>query len=278
MLLATKHHQAPSHALLHDLMHALYLRYCNPCGIVHCSTIYPFLLPVVCTLFMVFVLQGCSSTKNTPYPPPAHLSQTPCLRQDFIQEFLQGRWATAASLFAQTKEELLRQDDFCAVAQLYVLAYKLHAYMGVEYPHILDKALDFSQQGLDCPHRIKDHDTLVASTQDTYFETLLQDGDWPLLFKHLKHLHDPLFVSVYARKAGTKAGQSLNHEDQHWAHIFFQQAHTIDSRQGWVLFLIQDWKLRLSLEHDPDRQEYMTKRINTLLTLITPCPQSITGP
>jgi hypothetical protein len=230
-------------------------------------------------VLMATWLQGCTlggGTKSL-YPPPAALSQTASLQQDFIQEFLRGRWATARSLFFQTRENLLRQDDFCGVARLYVLAYKLHAYLGVKYPHLLDKAADFSQQGLDCTLQSDDPEALLVGPGDKILQALLDRCDWPAIHAHLEHLEDPLFVSVYARKAAARAS-GMSDKDRTWAKKFLNQARSIDSRQGWVLFLVEDWKWLRTLETDPVRQRFMDQRINTLLGLVTPYTQPITGP
>ncbi|GAU09319.1 hypothetical protein [Desulfoplanes formicivorans] len=233
----------------------------------------------VCIVLVAVLLQGCSlgSGPKSLYPPPAALSQTASLRQDFIQEFLQGRWTTARSLFIQTCDNLLRQDDFCAVARMYVLAYKLHAYLGVTYPHLLDKAVDFSQQGLDCTLKTHDRDALLVGPRDRTMQDLLDRSDWPTIYSYLKKLGDPLFVSVYARKAAGKAASSPD-KDSAWANTFLKLAHDVDSRQGWVLFLIQDWKGQRSLEKDPVRQRFMDQRINSLLDLVSPCTQPLIGP
>jgi hypothetical protein len=233
-----------------------------------------------CTLLAAILLQGCSLSGGTksPYPRPEILSQTASLRQDFIQEFLQGQWPTARSLFLQTQENLLRQDDFCSVAQMYVLAYKLHAYLGVEYPHLLDKALDFSQQGMECSKMIGDRHTILPTPRDMKIQRLLQHGDWHTIHTYLNQLDDPLSVSVYARKAAVKAGQAPDKDDHNWARAFIKQAHIIDRNQGWVLFLIEDWKLQQGIETDPIKKRYIQKRINTLFELVTPFTQPIIEP
>jgi hypothetical protein len=235
---------------------------------------------LLCIILAAILLQGCSlgGGSRSPYPRPEALSQTSSLRQDFIQEFLQGRWSTARSLFLQIRENLLRQDDFCAVAQLYVLAYKLHAYLGVEYPHLLDKAVDFSQQGLECDKVLGPGTTILSTPADATIQALLEQGDWQRIHKSLKQLDDPLAVSVYARKAATKAGQSPDKVNHQWARAFLDQAHAVDSSRGWVLFLIKDWKLRQGLETDPVKKRSIEKRIDTLFELVTPSTQPIIEP
>ncbi len=235
---------------------------------------------MACTLLIAILLQGCSLSSGTKslYPRPEILSQTASLRQDFIQEFLQGQWPTARSLFLQTQETLLRQDDFCSVAQLYVLAYKLHAYLGVEYPHLLDKALDFSQQGMDCSKIIGARTTILPNPRDRTIHSLLQIGDWQKIHAYLEQLDDPLSVSVYARKAAVKAVQSFEDDDRNWTRIFIKQAHIVDRKQGWVLFLIEDWKLQQKIETDPEQKRYIEERIKTLFELVTPITQPIIEP
>jgi hypothetical protein len=233
-----------------------------------------------CTILVATLLPGCSLSGGTksPYPRPEILSQTSSLRQDFIQEFLQGRWSTARSLFIQTQENLLRQDDFCSVAQLYVLAYKLHAYLGVEYPHLLDKAFIFSQQGMECCKIIGARNTILPNPRDMTIQTLLQQGGWQKIHTYLEHLDDPLSISVYARKSAVKAGQSSDEEGRNWARVFINQAHSVDKNQGWVLFLIEDWKLQQGIENDPAKKRHIEERIDTLYELVTPITQPIIEP
>ncbi|WP_462323553.1 hypothetical protein [Desulfoplanes sp.] len=225
----------------------------------------------------VLLVCGCSlSTQpRTPYPPAEVLSQAPSLRQDFIQEFLQGRWATARSLFSRTEEYFLRRDNFCAVARTYILAYKLHAYLGINYPHLLDKANIFSQQGLDCGLLFDASGRPVKTTTDLDMDVLLADSQWRAIHDSLLSMDDPLFVSVYGRKAAQQAILSTEDGDGKWARIFIGQAHDVDSSRGWILFLIEDWKLSLALERNQERKHWIKKRIDTLYTLIGPCNQPI---
>lgn len=210
-----------------------------------------------------------------PYSPPEKLELATSLRQDFVQEFLAGRWCTARTLFLQTQEYYLRRDDFCSAAQTYILAYKLHAYLGVTYPHLLDKAMNFAQQGLDCTSKLFDsRGQPCTGRQDKVVQDMLKAKKWQAVVDQLNRERDPLFASVYARKAARQARLT----DIHWSIKFLDLAHTIDSRQGWVLFLIQDWKLQETLESNPQRRAWIKQRISTLYDLVEPCDQPFSGP
>ena len=222
-------------------------------------------------LFLL-ILGSCTARQkqNPAYPPPAALAEAPSLRQKFLQNFLQGRWCLARSLFLQTQEYYLRQDAFCSVARTYILAYNLHAYLGEKYPHLLDKAMIFAQQGLDCTNILFGPDGQPRKgVRDEEFQKLLDAQKWHILLKHLDTLNDPLFISVYARKATRKALQT----DSSWARKFLDRAHAIDSRQGWILFLIQDWQLQLMFEKESRRKTWIEQRITTLYDLVEPCDQ-----
>ena len=228
-------------------------------------------------LLICLACGACTMLQKTPapYAPPDRLTLAASLRQDFVQEFLAGRWCAARVLFLQAQEYYLRQDDFCSVAQTYVLAYKLHAYLGVKFPHLLDKAMNFAQQGLDCTTDILDTEGQpLVGKQDKAMNALLDAHAWPTIFTQLNHKRDPLFASVYARKAARKALQTT----PQWSIKFLELAHNIDSRQGWVLFLIQDWKLQRTIESNPQRQTWIDQRIATLYDLIEPCEQPFSGP
>ncbi len=226
---------------------------------------------------LLLALGACSGarTQDRSYPPSPILTQAPSLRQNFLQAFLRGRWCRAQSLFLQSQEYYLRQDDFCSVAQIYILAYNLHAYLGVRYPHLLDKAMNFAQQGLDCANTLFDPDGHPRrGRQDERFQKLMDSRKWRSLATYLKNVQDPLFASVYARKAAIKALPTHTA----WAQKYSDLALSVDRRQGWVLFLIQDWKYKLSVEKNSRRRDWIRQRIATLYDLVEPCASPFMQP
>ena len=240
------------------------------------ATLFMRLRHLTIGMFICFTCGACTMFQQTPapYSPPDRLELASSLRQDFVQEFLAGRWCTARTLFLQAQEYYLRQDDFCSVAKTYILAYKLHAYLGVTYPHLLDKAMNFAQQGLDCTSEILDDKGQPRTgKRDKTIHDLIIAKKWPAVLDQLNRERDPLFASVYARKAARQARQT----DALWSTKFLDLAHTIDSRQGWVLFLIQDWKLQEILESNPQRRIWIKQRIATLYNLVEPCDQPFSG-
>ncbi|MFP4070900.1 MAG: hypothetical protein ACLFTB_02525 [Desulfovibrionales bacterium] len=226
--------------------------------------ILPFLL--------VVLVSACAPGPPPLYPPSPKLEQGAAKRVEYIQAFLEGRWCDARYLFAESRDAFLRRDDFCAVATNYLYAWKLHSYLGQEDPLLLQEALHMSRIGRSCPDIEQAAQGAVVQTErESEYRSLIRDGRFDELTTILDKESDPLFRSVYARKAAGRAykeGQALQ------AKTLLEQALQTDAAHGWTVFLVEDWKLFHALETDAVMQKRISDRITRLGLLIQDCSES----
>lgn len=214
------------------------------------------------------------SGPRSAYPPPETLRMADDQRHEFIQLFLQGRWCEAQGMFARSQESYLLQDDFCSAAQNHLIAWKLKQYLNISADQHLEKAENLSRTGLHCPGTNLPQDTVsppdaaVFSAKDQEYRVLLTQQDFQALFRKLRDEPDPLHASVYGRKAALTALDSGNMEP---ARELIQLTRELDARQGWIVFLIQDWKIIHELTDMPLVRADILERIDRLYELIQPC-------
>ncbi|PTN38057.1 hypothetical protein [Desulfonatronum sp. SC1] len=216
------------------------------------------------------------SQPRSAYPPPDTLRMAEAQRHEFIQLFLQGRWCEAQGLFERSLESYHIQDDFCSAAQNHLIAWKLHQYLNLDADHHLSAARDQAGTGLDCPglnlpdldavHEVPADDHLTP--RDRTYRKMIDQGAFTALTAKLRAEPDPLFSSVYGRKAA-KAALDADHPDQ--ARTLIHQTRELDAEQGWIVFLIEDWSFILSLTPAPDEVRHIQNRIGLLRNLIQPC-------
>lgn len=219
---------------------------------------------------------ACSPSRpRSVYPPPDTLRMAEPQRREFVHLFLQGRWCEAQGLFARSQEGYLMQDDFCAAAQNHILAWKLHKYVGIDMDHHLDQAHTLLRTGHDCP-QVVPPDTGLKHQQpdnlpdkDRGYQNLLDAGRFEDLARRLHAERDQLYASVYGRKAARAAGQS---GDTRAAHMLIEQVRALDARQGWIVFLIEDWRIMHDMTEDRDLRAEIEDRVETLRNMIQPCP------
>jgi hypothetical protein len=84
----------------------------------------------------------------------------------------------------------------------------------------------------------------------------------------LSREENPIYASVYARKAAEAA---LEAGLEQRAREFIELAHSVDSRQGWVVFLRQDWLIKSAMAETPQQRQTIRERIEYLDALIRPC-------
>lgn len=228
-----------------------------------------FLLTLLC-----LVVCACSvSGQRSAYPPPDTLRMAEPQRHEFVQLVLQGRWCEAGSLFEQSMENYLLQDDFCAAAQNHLLAWKLKKYINVSDEQHLEDARLLLRTGLDCPGLAMPgaDDGLPdnLAPRDRAYRTLIHQERFDALASLLQTEKDQLYASVYGRKAAQAAVRSGNTAQ---AEALLHQTRQLDARQGWIVFLIQDWQMLHALTRDPEESNAMRQRIERLQALIQPCP------
>jgi hypothetical protein len=73
---------------------------------------------------------------------------------------------------------------------------------------------------------------------------------------------DPLFKSVYARKAALTANEKGRFPE---AEKFLSLAYETDKKYAWTLFLIEDLKLKCKFLTNKNEKEKVRKRIEILL-------------
>jgi hypothetical protein len=251
---------------------------------------------VLCAL----ITASCATGQRSVYPVAREAGMAGTQRQEFIQLFLRGRWCESQALLAQSVENYLSQDDFCAAARNYIILWKLKQYLGVGDQQLLGRAADLAQTGQSCalPFLVDDHQRATdpegpgvpfpklrgapeashapedlgapfLTPKDGSYRSLLRDHDFSRLADHLGREKDPLYASVYGRKAALEAlhaGQSRLAQD------FARAARDLDARQGWIVFLIQDWKIQWELSTDQAQREQILRRIQRLEQIIQPCP------
>ncbi|WP_031386273.1 hypothetical protein [Desulfonatronum thiodismutans] len=217
-----------------------------------------------------------SSSQRAVYPPPDTLRLAESQRHEFIQLFLQGRWCEAQGLFERSLESYQLQDDFCSAARNHLIAWKLHQYLGLDADHHLEAARNLAETGLACPdinlpgidttHEIQAGDNLAPT--DRAYREMLEQAAFTALAAMLRAEPDPLFASVYGRKAAKAA---LEADQLEQARILIHRTRELDARQGWIVFLIQDWNFILSLTPDPAEAHHIQNRVDLLRGLIQPC-------
>ncbi len=216
------------------------------------------------------------SQPRSAYPPPDTLRMAEAQRHEFIQLFLQGRWCEAQGVFERSLESYQFQDDFCSAARNHLIAWKLHQYLNLEADHHLKAARNLAESGLACPdlnlpgadaaHEMQAGDHLT--TTDRAYREMLEQGAFDALAAKLRAESDPLFASVYGRKAA-KAAVEADQLEQ--GLMLIHLTRELDARQGWIVFLIQDWNFILSLTPDPAKAHHIQNRVDLLRGLIQPC-------
>lgn len=234
------------------------------------------LLLQLALVMLCLVAWGCAPSKpRSPYPPPDTLRMAEPQRHEFVQLFLQGRWCEAQGLFERSLEGYLMQDDFCAAAQNHILVWKLKQYININDDQHLEQADALLRTGRDCPELLLPSSDITGieisdlPSRDRDYHALLDAGRFRALADRLQSERDQLYASVYGRKAALAAMQS---GDIQSAQKIIEQTRLLDARQGWIVFLIQDWKIIYDMTRDSGRQTEIQSRIKALQELIQPCP------
>lgn len=220
------------------------------------------------------VTSACVTKEDTsPYPAPGYRSQAETNRRDFLQAYLAGQWCKAGQMYHSALDGYYATDDFCAAAETIFTAWKLKSYSGLDDPKLLQAARLTAQTGTDCPRikRLLEQPQVPTQAQEDELLKLVVSSQWERLYARLKNQEDQLLNSVYCRKAARAA---ILADNETWARRFLTMARELDGRQGWIVFLIQDWSLTASLEKDPLQKTHIQRRLETLANLIEPCEDS----
>jgi len=236
----------------------------------------PFPCALACGLLVL--LAACGPSPRPAYPPTGEIARAPLARRDFVDSFLQGRWCEAESLYAASRESYLRQDDFCGAAYNALLLWRLKAYVGIEYPAALEEASRLRELGFGCagtaaladPSRPDDPGQAGLPARDRELGALLAEGRLKELARRLAGEEDPLYASVYGRKAARAA---LGRGEKDTAREILEATRAVDARQGWVAFLREDWRLLAALARSGEEEATIARRIEHLDSLVRPCAE-----
>jgi len=214
-------------------------------------------------LMALILLAGCSTgADRSPYPAPGSEQEASRQRRDFVDSFLQGQWCACEDQYALSLESSLRTDDFCAAAKTAGLAARLREYVGLPADDLWNEARRYRDAALGCGAQ----DDLTE--RDKAYGALVKQGAFEALGKRLAAEEDSLFASVYARKG---AREAIERGDTAQAGALIELARKRDARQGWVVFLREDWRLKLLIEDNPQQREHIHDRIRILDEQILPC-------
>lgn len=245
-----------------------------------------FYFSLCCLSCLALCACGVSRSRS-PYPPPDTLAMAEPQRHEFAQLFMQGRWCESAAQFDRSTETFLLQDDFCAAAQNHLLAWKLKRYIAINDDFHLEQARGLTQTGSDCPALVlpaMDNQEITTdslsgdlagsapgnlSDKDQTYRDLLEGRRFEQLASRLANEQDQLYASVYGRKAALAAMRSGQPD---LAATVLNQTRDLDARQGWIVFLIRDWRLLHDLAPDEHSRQGILHRIERLQGLIQPCP------
>jgi hypothetical protein len=97
---------------------------------------------------------------------------------------------------------------------------------------------------------------------------MIQAQDFEALAQAIGAEDNELYASVYARKAAQAAIQAGGAGQ---ADRFAEMALAVDSKQGWVVFLRQDWLIKAELADSDKEKQTIFERIGYLDAFITPC-------
>ncbi|WP_028575327.1 hypothetical protein [Desulfonatronovibrio hydrogenovorans] len=218
----------------------------------------------------VIMISGCTSRPGPLYPPADSVRLADVQRLEFVNAYLQGKLCQAGILLAKSNDNYLAQDDFCSVSRNFLIAYKLTSYSGSPRKELLEKAFEAALFDHGCwPDLQESQDLLAGSDKDARYLDLIEEQNFMRLKRELHQEEDPLFASVYWRKSAQEAIKAYQKD---LALEFVQQARAIDSAQGWVVFLIKDWKLLSQLDIESYDKDFIEKRIKILENALQICP------
>jgi hypothetical protein len=223
-------------------------------------------------LAAALLLAGCMAGPTQPYPEPETRQKAADQREEFLEAFLSGRWCEAQSLFRASTLDYLRQDDFCAAAYNYRLAWRLTAYLSIPDQSLRKRAARLAELGLDCSGDPGGENGRFAGPRDEAWEKLVSEKRFDELLSRVRGEEDALYASVYARKG---ARQAMAQGDEDAARRLLRTARQRDARLGWLLFVIEDWKLLADLENNDRRARLISERIRRLEQLVEPCGPSL---
>ncbi|MDK2920764.1 MAG: hypothetical protein PWR24_321 [Desulfonauticus sp.] len=182
----------------------------------------------------IFLLSCSLGSKKDPYLIKPGIDLGYDYQAKFIKHFLKGEKCKAKYYFYKSNNIFARFDKLDEIGNNYFNLYKLEKYLGKEINYLYTKAVEFNPFIQN------------KSEKDALYSKLLHQKDTSSLLNLLKKEKNPLYRSVYARKAITVA------ENKKVKKNFLNLAFAVDKQYGWVLFLIEDWKLAKHILDTPE--------------------------
>ncbi|WP_457570892.1 hypothetical protein [Desulfovulcanus sp.] len=218
---------------------------------------------IVFSLMLILSCLACSlaGPEGRPYSPPSTRNIPAKQRLEFINLFLRGRWTDASIVFRKSVDNFIQQDEFCAAAKNYFFLYNLFKYLSIDKMALLKKARSLAKLDSKC-HPLLDITDDLLTEKDRKYKEVLAKYNFSLMISLLEKESDPLFKSVYARKAALIAKERQRSFE---AENFLNLAYEIDKKYMWTLFLIEDLRLKCKFLTNKSEKEKIRKRIEILL-------------
>jgi len=185
-------------------------------------------LLVISTLI---ALMACARSKS-PYPYVNNVDKIKLAykyRYKFINDFLRGRFCDAKIDLNRSSLFFARSDQTKEVAKNLYWLYILFSYLDQNKTALYNCSLKLAPQN--------SYDFFRTNLKSKFYSKLFKDRNFSNLFNQLKQEKDPLYKSVFARKAVKVVPLS-------WKEKFLNLAFEVDKQFGWTVFLIEDWKLK----------------------------------
>ena len=202
--------------------------------------------------------------ENGPYSPPSNRNIPAKQRLEFVDLFLRGRWADASIVFRKSVDNFIQQDEFCAAAKNYFFLYNLFKYLSIDRMALLKKAQSLAKLDTKC-HPLVDGTDDLLTEKDRKYKEALTNYNFSLMVSLLEKERDPLFKSVYARKAALTAKAKGRFTE---AEKFLSLAYETDKKYIWTLFLMEDLKLEYKISHNDLEKQRIKKKLEILKNYI----------
>ena len=221
---------------------------------------------IVFSLMLILSCLACSlaGPEDGPYSPPSNRNISAKQRLEFVNLFLRGRWTDASIVFRKSVDNFIQQDEFCAAAKNYFFLYNLFKYLSIDKMALLKKAQSLAKLDTKCYPLVDSTDDLLTE-KDRKYKEVLTNYNFSLMISLLEKESDPLFKSVYARKAALTANKKGRFSE---AEKFLSLAYETDKKYIWTLFLIEDLKLNYKITNDPLEKDRIQKKLNMLTQYI----------
>jgi len=221
---------------------------------------------IVWSIMIILSCLACTlaGSKDNPYSPPRASSFPVKQRFEFVNLFLRGKWHEASIVFHKSVDNFIQQDEFCAAAKNYLFLYNLFKYLSIDRKALFKKAQSLAKLDTRCRLLADSTDDLLTE-KDRKYKEALTNYNFSLMVSLLEKERDPLFKSVYARKAALTAKAKGRFTE---AEKFLSLAYETDKKYIWTLFLMEDLKLEYKISHNDLEKQRIKKKLEILKNYI----------